>query len=190
MLYWITSLRAALELLALAIGILWCLCSQAQIAPFTRKTNLKHESRPYIVRKHGESNLISKDQSNFEEKKREEIWYLSIPTPSKRCQLNLKGWIIDTPATEPFGHRSRYKFLLLKIIQLPVVKKATKNLRASGLGPETWEKGICPQCFIRKSQGGFFLNPPIKIPKSSHLEYYQLKNKIISTLVWVFWNII
>lgn len=156
MLYWITSLRAALELLALAIGILWCLCSQAQIAPFTRKTNLKHESRPYIVRKHGESNLISKDQSNFEEKKREEIWYLSIPTPSKRCQLNLKGWIIDTPATEPFGHRSRYKFLLLKILQLPVVKKATKNLRDFRLGARLLRKRDLSPMFYQEISGGLF----------------------------------
>ena len=42
-----------------------------------------------------------------------------IPAPSNGCQVNPKGWLIDTRYTEPFGTqtgRSRYRFLLEDVV--------------------------------------------------------------------------
>ncbi len=44
--------------------------------------------------------------------------YIYIPAPSKGCQLNPKGWLIDKSITEPFGTqtgRSRYIDIFLAL---------------------------------------------------------------------------
>ena len=92
-----------------------------------------------------------------------------IPGPSKGCQLNPKGWLIDTRYTEPFGTqtgRSRYRLLLQDVVSNrfiwdPLIDflRSSRHfhrhqgadhifLFADGQGPRIWDTGSA-----RKNQG-------------------------------------